>query len=90
MNESAVGFGCLLLFGPKPSGDSLADIGESLRFALALAHATWQFRALGNDPAVLFGGENNSKTHTGLLSSLIDFAPISLSASVCIQWLNFK
>jgi hypothetical protein len=54
-----------------PTNDRLADIGQSLRFGLALANTAGQFRALGNDPTLFVARQYNFVSHRGAL-----FVPI--------------
>jgi hypothetical protein len=57
----------LLIFCPKPCGDSFLNIGESFFFVLPLGHASGQGGAFDNDPAIFRLVERHMKEHADIL-----------------------
>jgi hypothetical protein len=63
------------------------DIGQSLSLCSTLAHATGQFRALGNDPTLFVARQYNFVSHRGALfvPILAYLATLSSKANSVIQ-----
>src|ERR1700682_2202273 len=57
----------LLIFRPKPRGDSFLDVGESFLFVFPLRHTPGQGRAFDNDPTIFRLVERHMKDHADIL-----------------------